>query len=155
MVTESAVASNDYIQMNTSKEARECAREMNFNATEVKDCKKRCMKSCDQSEFRALVQTVPRQNSGKFQVFIDVQHLTKSISEEYHAYTFETFISNLGGMIGLGTGMSILSLCELLFCLLCFVAEQPVRLWAWHQTRNQTGDDSAVGCQENHGVELT
>ena len=69
------------------------------------------------------------ENVSKVTVYLQEPYVTKMIREE--KVTRTTFLSNIGGLIGIFQGISVISFIEILYFLI-------LRLWQLRKTKTQT-----------------
>lgn len=86
------------------------------------DCKLRCLESCAQWFYSATIHASKSRNIGNYYLDIEINFpLSHSVmvSEETAAYTWTTLVSNVGGLIGIWLGASLLSFLQPIYLLLC------------------------------------
>ena len=81
----------------------------------------------EDSDWTELRISIPRNDEGKLLLVKET---------ETPIYSIESLIANFGGMAGIMVGMSVLSVFEIIICLLLCVAEVILRLPVFRQANN-------------------
>ena len=109
----------------TDQQIRKCLHNFIFGFSP--DCK--CNDVCEETVFKADVDKINEEypkNPCRIEVFFNELQITKIT--EMPAYDRTRFMADIGGLIGLLVGMSMLSVFEVLACFVLYLANLVLRL---------------------------
>ena len=116
--TEKHASNEEYISQ-TDEKIRECLSEFVYRSSPGCTCKT----PCQETVFRAIVTKTVKAPSRAVIITVFFEDLTITHVTELPAYDHTRFLADIGGLIGLLAGISMLSVFEVVACIMLYATD--------------------------------